>query len=184
MLNTLEALNIVLAHAELPEPARMPLDEAAGLVLAEDVTARGNVPPFANSAMDGFAVLASDIQQASEATPVRLHILEDVPAGSVATQPVRPGTAIRIMTGAPLPDGADAVVHVEVTRVEGSDVVILLALKSGFNVRRAGEDMTTVPSSCTRGASCGPARSASVPQLAMMLSPCIRGPCRYSDDRQ
>ncbi len=142
MLNTEEALNIVLAHAELPEPARIPLDEAAGLVLAEDVAARGNVPPFANSAMDGFAVLASDIQQASEATPVRLHILEDVPAGSVATQPVRSGTAIRIMTGAPLPEGADTVVHVEVTRVEGGDVLILLALKRGFNVRRAGEDMT------------------------------------------
>jgi molybdopterin molybdotransferase len=91
--------------------------------------------------MDGFAVLAADIQQASEATPVRLRILEDVPAGSVATQPVRPGTAIRIMTGAPLPDGADTVVHVEVTGQDGDDVLILLALKSGVNVRRAGEDM-------------------------------------------
>jgi len=92
--------------------------------------------------MDGFAVLAADIQHASEATPVRLHILEDVPAGSVATQAVRPGTAIRIMTGAPLPAGADTVVHVEVTRTDGSDVLILLALTRGVNVRHAGEDMT------------------------------------------
>ena len=142
MLSTEEALNMVLGSAERLEPVRMPLDDAAGLVLAEDIVARGNVPPFANSAMDGFAVLASDIQHASEAMPVRLHILEDVPAGSVATQAVRPGTAIRIMTGAPLPEGADTVVHVEVTRTEGSDVLILLALRTGVNVRHAGEDMT------------------------------------------
>jgi len=142
VLSTEEALNMVLGSAEFLEPVRMPLDDAAGLVLAEDIVARGDVPPFANSAMDGFAVRASDIQHASEATPVRLHILEDVPAGSVATQPVRPGTAIRIMTGAPLPEGADTVVHVEVTRTDGSDILILLALRTGVNVRHAGEDMT------------------------------------------
>ncbi len=141
MLSIEEALNMVLGSADVLEPIRMPLDDAAGLVLAEDIVARGNVPPFTNSAMDGFAVLAADIQHASEAAPVRLHILEDVPAGSVATQPVRPGTAIRIMTGAPLPTGADTVVHVEVTRTEGNDVLILLALKEGVNVRHAGEDM-------------------------------------------
>jgi molybdopterin molybdotransferase len=141
MLNIEEALKAVLDQATLLTPVTMPLDDAAGLVLAEDVIAHGNVPPFANSAMDGFAVLAADTLEASESTPVRLHILEDVPAGSVATQPVRPGTAIRIMTGAPLPDGADTVVHVEVTRADGDDVLILLALKNGVNVRRAGEDM-------------------------------------------
>jgi len=141
MLNIEEALKAILDHATPLTPVSMPLDEAAGLVLAENVIALGNVPPFANSAMDGFAVLAADIQQASEATPVRLRILEDVPAGSVATQPVRPGTAIRIMTGASLPGGADTVVHVEVTRAEGDDVLILLALKTGVHVRRVGEDM-------------------------------------------
>jgi len=141
MLNIEEALKAVLDEATLLTPVTMPLDDAAGLVLAEDVIAHGNVPPFANSAMDGFAVLAADILEASESTPVRLRILEDVPAGGVATQPVRPGTAIRIMTGAPLPDGADTVVHVEVTRTEGDDVLILLALKNGVNVRRAGEDV-------------------------------------------
>ena len=141
MLNIEEALKAILDHATPLAPVAMPLDEAAGLVLAEDVMARGNVPPFANSAMDGFSVIAGDIQQASETSPVRLRILEDVPAGSVATQPVCPGTAIRIMTGAPLPDGADTVVHVEVTHTEGDDVLILLALKAGVNVRGMGEDM-------------------------------------------
>jgi molybdopterin molybdotransferase len=104
MLNIEEALKAILDHATPLTPVTMLLDEAAGLVLAEDVIAHGNVPPFANSAMDGFAVIATDIQQASEATPVRLRILEDVPAG-------------------------------------GDDVFILLALKTGVNVRRAGEDM-------------------------------------------
>ena len=141
MLNIEEALKAILDHATPLTPVTMALDDAVDLVLAEDVTARGNVPPFANSAMDGFAVIAADLQQASEATPIRLRILEDVPAGSVATRPVRPGTAIRIMTGALLPDGADTVVHVEVTRTDGDDVLILLALKKGVNVRRAGEDM-------------------------------------------
>jgi molybdopterin molybdotransferase len=142
MLSTEEALNMVLGSAELLEPVRLPLDDAAGLSLAEDIVARGNVPPFANSAMDGFAVCSADIAPASEASPIRLHILEDVPAGHVATQPVRAGTAIRIMTGAPLPEGADTVVHVEVTEADGDDVLVLLALKAGFNVRKAGEDMT------------------------------------------
>jgi molybdopterin molybdotransferase len=151
MLNIEEALKAILDHAMPLTPVTMPLDEAAGLVLAEDVIAHGNVPPFANSAMDGFAVIATDIERASEATPVRLHILEDVPAGSVATQSVRPGTTMRIMTGAPLPDGADTVVHVEVTRAEGDDVFILLALKTGVNIRRAGEDMKDGTSVLTIG---------------------------------
>ncbi|MFZ2413911.1 MAG: hypothetical protein WAW16_06805, partial [Candidatus Cryosericum sp.] len=75
MLNIEEALKAILDQATPLTPVTMPLDKAAGLVLAEDVMVRGNVPPFANSAMDGFAVIAADIQQASEATPVRLHIL-------------------------------------------------------------------------------------------------------------
>lgn len=141
MLSIEEALKTVLTYGKPLAPVTMPLDDAAGLVLAQDVAARGNVPPFANSAMDGFAVRAADIEHASAATPVRLHILEDVPAGHTATQPVLPGTAIRIMTGAPLPDGSDTVVHVEATRTEGNDVLILLALKNGVNVRQAGEDM-------------------------------------------
>jgi molybdopterin molybdotransferase len=141
MLSVEEARDTILANATLLAPETMPLDEAAGLVLAQDVMAWGNVPPFANSAMDGFAVRSDDIADASEAYPVRLHIVEDIPAGHVATGVVSPGTAMRIMTGAPLPGGADTVVHVEVTRVEGSDVLILLALKRGWNVREAGEDM-------------------------------------------
>ena len=141
MLSTEEALKVMLERAERLEPVEVPLDEAAGLVLADDIEARGSVPPFTNSAMDGFAVQASDIVSATTERPVRLRILEDVPAGTVAAGAIAPGTTMRIMTGAPVPPGADTVVQVELTRLEGSEVLVLKALKPGTNVRLAGEDM-------------------------------------------
>lgn len=177
MLNIQQALDAMLQHASLLSPVTMPLDEAAGLVLAQDVIARGNVPPFANSAMDGFAVLAADISEASEARTVRLHVLENVSAGSVATQSVRPGTAIRIMTGAPLPDGADTVVHFEVTTTQGDDVLVLLALKKGANVRRAGEDMKDGAIVLAAGTLLNPAEigvCAAAGQTAVTVYPRIR----------
>ena len=141
MLSTEEALRTMLECAERLRPVEVPLDEAAGLILADDIEARGSVPPFTNSAMDGFAVQASDIVSATTERPVRLRILEDVPAGTVAAGSVAAGTTMRIMTGAPIPPGADTVVQVELTRLEGSEVLVLKALRPGTNVRLAGEDM-------------------------------------------
>ena len=141
MLSTEEALRTMLECAERLRPVEVPLDEAAGLILADDIEARGSVPPFTNSAMDGFAVQASDIVSATTERPVRLRILEDVPAGKVAAGSVAAGTTMRIMTGAPIPPGADTVVQVELTRLEGSEVLVLKALRPGTNVRLAGEDM-------------------------------------------
>ena len=106
-----EAQREVLAAMTPLPPVRVPLGEALGLVLAEPIDAPHDIPPFANSAMDGFAVRAADTIGA----PVTLEILEDVPAGSTPTLPVGPGQATRIMTGAPMPEGADAVVMVEDT---------------------------------------------------------------------
>lgn len=123
------------AMALLPvQPAT--LREARGLVLAEDVTAPHDVPPFANSAMDGYAVRAGDTDPA----PARLTVLEDVPAGSVPTRKVVAGTAIKIMTGAPMPDGADAVVKVEDTDAGSDEVEIATAVSVGTAVRSAGSD--------------------------------------------
>src|SRR5690606_13205205 len=96
------------------------LAEAGGRILAEPVIASHDLPPFPNSAMDGYAVLADDLAQ----VPVRLQVVEDVPAGSVATRPVTRGTAIKIMTGAPLPEGADTVVKVEVTHQPDAGTVV------------------------------------------------------------
>jgi molybdopterin molybdotransferase len=132
-----DALRLIL-DSVAPLPARpTPLFDALGLVLAERVISPETVPPFTNSAMDGYAVRHDDVADA----PVDLEVLADLPAGSVATDEVRPGTAIRIMTGAPLPAGADSVVPVEATTSEGSRVRIAAPVKKGANVRLAGEDL-------------------------------------------
>ncbi len=120
----------------LPEE-RVELAAAADLVLAEPVVARHDLPPFANSAMDGYAVIAADVEDA----PVVLPVLEDVAAGSVPTQTVTPGTAIKIMTGAPMPPGADAVVAVENTEPGDGQVRILSGVPVGESVRPAGDDV-------------------------------------------
>jgi len=127
---------VLAAMAPLPV-VRVPLGEALGLVLAEPVESPHDVPPFANSAMDGFAVRAADTAGA----PVTLKILEDLPAGSVPTLPVGPGQATRIMTGAPMPEGADAVVRVEDTSSSGGSVQIGSSVVGGTSVRPAGGDL-------------------------------------------
>ena len=96
-------------------PVRLPLADADGSVLAEDVMASTPLPSFDNSAMDGYAVRAADLAGASEAAPARLPVRGEIPAGDTGQYRVEPGTCLRIMTGALLPAGADAVVPVELT---------------------------------------------------------------------
>ncbi|MGW5720644.1 molybdopterin molybdotransferase MoeA [Amycolatopsis sp. NPDC003865] len=115
----------------------LPLAAAAGLVLAEDVRAGVSLPPFDNSAMDGYAVRAADVT----AVPVTLPVADDIPAGRVDVRPLEPGTAHRIMTGAPLPPGADAVVMVEATDGGTETVTISTAAQEGAHIRRTGEDV-------------------------------------------
>lgn len=110
---------------------------AVGRVTSEPAVSAVSVPPFANSAMDGFAVRSTDVIR----TPVALGVIEDVPAGSVPTMSVESGSATRIMTGAPMPDGADAVVRVEDTQSEAETVTVLVGVAAGANVREAGGDV-------------------------------------------
>ena len=124
------------ALSSLP-PALVAIGDALGLVPATPVVAPHPVPPFTNSAMVGYAVRAEDVSS----SPVDLTVLEDVPAGSVATQSVVGGTAIKIMTGAPIPEGADAVVRVEDTSQSGEIVTIKVGVPSGTSVRAAGGDV-------------------------------------------
>lgn len=126
--------------APLP-PAQVPLSASHGCVLAEDVAAPWPLPSFDNSSMDGYAIRASDVASATESAPVSLTVIDDVPAGSRATQEVRAGTAIRIMTGAPMPGGADAVVPVERTDAGTEVVRISTTVEPGACIRRAGEDV-------------------------------------------
>ena len=124
------------------EPIEAGLADALGLVLAERVTAPEAVPPFPNTAMDGYAVRATDTGGASEANPVRLQVVGELAAGHAPTVAVGSGQAIRIMTGAPMPDGADSIVMVERTAREGDDgVIVTLEVEPGRHVRRAGGDL-------------------------------------------
>lgn len=132
-----EAQRLVLGAMEPLPPVSLPLEEARGLALAAPVTAPGAVPPFANSGLDGYAVRAAEIG----ALPVELAVVEDVPAGTVPRLTVEAGTAIKIMTGAPIPAGADAVVPVEATSPAGDRVRIEASVAAGDGVRPAGGDV-------------------------------------------
>lgn len=129
--------------APLP-PVEVDLADALGLVAAQDVVADAPLPRWDNSAMDGFALRAADVQDARPDAPVTLRVLDDAPAGSPSSVTVEPGTAIRIMTGAPLPAGADAVVPVEQTDAVFPQVSATVQVRAraaqGAHVRRAGED--------------------------------------------
>ena len=136
------------AHLETILSALSPLPaldlgllDAHGCMLAEDVTAPFPMPPFDNSAMDGYAVRGSDVAGASEASPVRLPVVGDVAAGSTTPYTVQPGLCVRIMTGAPVPPGADAVIPVEWTDGGVAQVEIRRAPAPGQHIRRAGEDV-------------------------------------------
>jgi molybdopterin molybdotransferase len=131
---------ILAAISALPE-LEMPLPDAHMCVLAEDVTAPWPLPSFDNESMDGYAVVHADIASASEESPVTLLVVDDVPAGYRATERVTSGKAIRIMTGAPMPEGADCVVPVERTDGGTESVQINAPVDSGAYVRRAGEDV-------------------------------------------
>jgi molybdopterin molybdotransferase len=136
-----EARAAVLERLQ-PLPARrVPLGEALGCVLAEDVAAGEDLPPFANSAMDGFALRSEDVREAGAESPVALRLVGEVFAGSARLPKVEPGTAVRIMTGGPLPPGADAVVPVERTETTGEMVQVRLGPAARGFVREAGEDV-------------------------------------------
>lgn len=144
-----------------PLPARsFPVAEADGLVLAEEVRAGSDLPRWDNSAMDGYAVREADVRSAGPAAPVRLRVLADLPAGSPAVPEVVPGTAARIMTGAPLPPGADAVVPVEATDAGTTTVGIHAPAAPGAHVRRAGGDVRAGALVLEPGMLLGPTRIA------------------------
>ena len=149
MISVEEALEKVLACVEVLKPERRPILDCLGQVLAEDVHSTIDIPPLDNSAMDGYALRAEDTREATESSPRYLVVVGEIAAGSMPTKEVEPGTAIRIMTGAPLPEGADAVVKFEDTdevsrkssKEHLSHIGVLCQAKKGLNVRRRGEDI-------------------------------------------
>ncbi|MBI4235840.1 MAG: molybdopterin molybdotransferase MoeA [Chloroflexi bacterium] len=166
MLRVEEALERVLAAIEPLEPVEVPLSEALGLVLAQEVRSTLQIPPLDNSAMDGYAVRAQDIATARPDRPVVLPVIGEVAAGAPPEPPVRPGTAVRIMTGAAIPPGANTVVRFEDTDEEehraGGQALSLIAIRvaaqRGTSVRRAGEDVRQGEIVLTKGTALGPAQ--------------------------
>ena len=158
MLTVPEASARILEHITRLSIERIPLLDALGRVLAESVSAPMTLPAWDNSAMDGYAVRGSDIDAATTERPVRLRVLETVAAGRFATQPVGRGEAIRIMTGAPLPKGADTVVRVEDTDGGTTQVEVRDARDARRNIRPRGEDFNEGDALLEVGAPLGPAQ--------------------------
>ncbi|MDL9936984.1 molybdopterin molybdotransferase MoeA [Gordonia sp. ABSL1-1] len=142
MRSVSEHQRIVAALFDAPDPVLRPPAQALGSATIEAVTAPITLPGFDNSAMDGYAVRAADIVGATPNHPVRLPVAEDIPAGRTDELTLAPGTAHRIMTGAAVPDGADAVVPVEYTDAATTTVTITGAVDVGKHIRRAGSDIT------------------------------------------
>lgn len=171
-----EARSRVLGETGLLSTESRSLAEALGMVLSEALVAPYDLPPFDNSAMDGYAVCASDISGASSEHPVALVLTDTIAAGQVATRRVSPGQAARIMTGAPLPDGADAVVQVEFTKEVGDSALILEAAKVGTNIRRAGGDVTKGTLVLEAGTVLGPAEVGMAASLGFAVVQVYRRP--------
>ena len=131
---------VAAAVSILPAVA-VPLEDALGLVLAEDVVAGLALPPFANSAMDGYAVRWADVASATEASPIQLPVIGEIGAGNAGVRTIAPGEAAKIMTGGPVPDGCDAIVPYEWTDRGATVVTIREAPEPGQHVRSVGEDV-------------------------------------------
>ncbi|NIM94381.1 MAG: molybdopterin molybdenumtransferase MoeA [Anaerolineales bacterium] len=150
LLSVGQALDRILKYVVPLSTEKVPLSHALDRVLAEELRTLHDLPPFDNSAMDGFAVRSEDTEGASEESPATFVVIGDISAGEVPSEVIQPGQAMRIMTGAVLPQGADAVVPVEETSVKDAmvgkelpnQVLIEVQTGSGANVRRAGQDVT------------------------------------------
>ena len=158
MISPQDAQQKMLHFARPLSPVKAPLKKALGLVLAEPIVPVDDSPPFDNSAKDGYAVRAADLAQADKSAPCRLKVIETIPAGSAPVKRVTAGTASRIMTGAPMPDGADAVVMVEDTASQDDVVMIYKTAAAGQEIRRKGEDLKRGVSTLERGCLINPAR--------------------------
>lgn len=169
-----EAREVVLAGCTRLPAVRVPLDEALGLTTSEAIVSAEAVPPFANTAMDGYAVRAADTAGA----PVALTVVGTIAAGAPPDIPVAEGEAVRIMTGAPIPPGADAVVMVERTQAaeDGGTVVVEQAASVGDHVRPAGEDVAAGAEVFPAGTRLGPGHLGVLASVGLFDVPVYRRP--------
>lgn len=172
-----DAARRILAEVRRQPALRVPLDDALDSVLAEDVVSPIDIPPWANSAMDGYAARGADVRGASAERPVRLRVVEHLPAGAFPTRALGPGEATRIFTGAPLPEGADTVVRQEDTDQDAETVSIVRDRDVGVNIRAVGEDVHRGATVLSAGALLGPA------PLGMLASLAVAHPLVYRRPR-
>ncbi|MCD6300258.1 MAG: molybdopterin molybdotransferase MoeA, partial [Dehalococcoidales bacterium] len=181
MISVEQALEKVLSYVSVLEEEERPILDCLGQVLAEDVYSSLSIPPLDNSAMDGYAVQSKDTGGASKKSPRFLRVIETVPAGSIARCEVEPGTAVRIMTGAPVPKGADSVVQFEDTDEtsrpgDSGEIGILKEAEVGLNIRQAGEDIATGSLVLTKGTVIRPSEVGVLASLGRSTVRVIRRP--------
>jgi molybdopterin molybdotransferase len=157
MLEFSAALKKVLGKTKLLPGETVPLSESLGRVLAGDIRAKDPVPPFRKSTMDGYAVIQADLKPLRDGRGVELEVIEDIPAGRFSHKSLKPGQAVRIMTGAPLPRNADCVVMVEDTEIHGRMVRIKSKVRLGENTGEIGEDVRKGDLVLTKGQTVDPA---------------------------
>ena len=150
--------------------------DALGRVIGEDVYAGRDLPPKDNSAMDGYALRREDTRGASPEKPALLDVIEEIPAGAVPSKCIGPGQAARIMTGAPIPDGADAVVPMEETREEGSRVLVFIEATDGRHIRSAGDVVRQGEKVIPRGSIIRPAEVGMLASLGRSFIPVPQRP--------
>lgn len=166
-LSAAEAARRILAEITRQPALRMPLDDALDGVLAEDVLSPIDIPAWTNSAMDGYAVRGDDVRGASAERPIRLRVVEQIPAGAFPSRHIGPGECARIFTGAPVPDGADSVVRQEDTDEGRETVTIVKDRDVGVNLRQAGEDIRRGTKVLSAGRVLGPAELGVLASLAV-----------------
>ena len=184
MLSVEEALERILAHFHVLESEERPLLDALGQVLAEDATARHDIPPLDNSAMDGYAIQAASVAGASEISPVTLKVVGAIAAGQLPSDIVEPGTTVRIMTGAPIPPGADSVVPFEETdEVERRDsgdsldqIGVKIPIRLGADIRPAGQDVRRGDTVLTKETTLRPAEIGVLASLGLENVTVVRRP--------
>ena len=181
MISVEQALDKILNYVDVLDDEESLILDCLGQVLAEDVYSSLNVPPLDNSAMDGYAVQSRDTRGASRQSPRFLRVIDTVSAGSIAECEVEPGTAVRIMTGAPIPKGADSVVIFEDTdetqrQGASTEIGVLRQAEAGLNIRRAGEDITQGSIVLSQGAVLRPSEVGVLASLGRTTVRVIRRP--------
>lgn len=185
MISVEEALEKILGQVQVLEPESRPILECLGQVLTEDIHSSLDVPPLDNSAMDGYAVLAESTRGASASSPAVLEVIGEVAAGSIARVEVSAGKAVRIMTGAAVPRGADTVVQFEETdeverraspQLPQDRIGVLREVPPDLNIRRAGEDIRRGALVLPRGTTLRPSEIGVLASLGLKAAPVVRRP--------